>query len=715
MTELTPKRLDEIRRHYPNALKKNTTPDWATFKQLLPPEMLKEKRFVRYFLKTKPEGGTAKIPLGNHSDPATWSTFDECVAALEPGKEQGIGYCFLGGEIHGLDIDHCRNSKTGQICNEAMVLLSRIPSWAEYSVSGQGIHVFFKGNVRGKELTAQCLQYWNPKNSPRFFALTCEMVGDAFKQLKDVGDEFNYIFATARHISAKIKEELKEVDYEQWAKLPAEPERVDEKREKSKQKTRKLHPYFNLEDFLKFYGLEVDNVTTNAIGKCYRLTTCPIKGEKHVGQNSTTTNFILSNDGGLGFHCQSTGCVEWSVAEVIKKLAEEKGAYPNPIYEAKSLLARTRSMKGIVASTIPKKHKVWLWPGYLEANKLVHFGGASAEGKSPVARDLVARITSGSKWPDGSSNTVGSRNVIVMAGEDDWEDCVVPGLELAGADMGRVIKAISTYAREEGEPIDVSTKLDEDMELLEGLIREYDAAAVVIDPITNYLGKKGMNKEDEMRSILMPLSTISQNHNTLIITIGHLNKRDKEASVLQRLMGAAAFGGVARQVFIFGNDPEDDDKFAHVMGLARNTIAPALKYKTVAVPYEWEGKTSDIIQIRWGGPAEHVNVDEVVNAPKQSDKTKIKEAAAFIKAFVRDGAKSTKAIEDALKDAGVDCSDLPRAARKAGAKSRKQKGSKTSGWEWYLPTPEQAEFDKEPPKKEAASVKQNDGYEQGAA
>lgn len=85
---------------------------------------------MRYFLKDKPEGGTAKILLGNHSDPSTWSTFDWAVKAIE-NDNQGIGYNFLGGEIHGLDIDHCRNPKTGKLCNEAMVLLGRTPSWAE--------------------------------------------------------------------------------------------------------------------------------------------------------------------------------------------------------------------------------------------------------------------------------------------------------------------------------------------------------------------------------------------------------------------------------------------------------------------------------------------------------------------------------------------------------------------------------------------------------
>ena len=92
-----------------------TTPmfDEAQFRKFVPPEMLKEKRWVRYFLKPKAEGGTAKIPLGSHSDASTWDTFDNCVAKLE-NDQQGLGYCFLGGAIQALDVDHCRNPKTGQ-------------------------------------------------------------------------------------------------------------------------------------------------------------------------------------------------------------------------------------------------------------------------------------------------------------------------------------------------------------------------------------------------------------------------------------------------------------------------------------------------------------------------------------------------------------------------------------------------------------------------
>ena len=62
--------------------------------------------------------------------------------------------------------------------------------------------------------------------------------------------------------------------------MPVERERVEEQTKgKAKSKTRKLHKDFDLEDFLKFYSLPVDNVANNELGKCYRLTTCPIKGE----------------------------------------------------------------------------------------------------------------------------------------------------------------------------------------------------------------------------------------------------------------------------------------------------------------------------------------------------------------------------------------------------------------------------------------------------
>lgn len=674
--------------------------DEKKFRAHLPAEMISQKRFVRFFVKPKPGGkGTAKIPLGNHSDPATWSTFDECVAKLE-NDQQGIGYNFLGGDIHGLDIDHCRNPRTKELCNEAMLLLSRLPSWAEYSVSGCGIHVLFKGNVRGKELGETCLQYWNAKNSPRFFALTCDMVGEAFNQIKDIGDEFNYIFSTARHISAKIREELKKVDYEQWADLPEEhqPKQEDVQRDKTKVKTRKLHQDFKIEEFLNFYNLEVDNVARNNIGVCYRLRTCPIKGEPHVGQNQTTTNFILSADGGLGFHCQSTGCVEYSVTQVIQKLAEDKGPYPGKIYVERQVASNNqeaeRDMVLLPASRRVKKHTQWLWPGYLTLNTLIHGAGKSAEGKSPVTLSLAATVTRGDKWPDGSVNTLGPRSVVLMASEDDWDSVIIPRLELYGANLEMIFEAQSVYRKGE-QSTNVLASLNKDIALLSRRIEERgDVSLVIIDPITNYLEGLSMNKEQEMRGVLMPLADLAQRLNVCVLTVGHLNKRGKDAATLfDQVMGAAAFIGVARQTLFFTADPDDDNKFAHIMGLGRKTNFPAMKYKTKSTQVEWDGLASDVVSVEWTGSS-HADMEEAaVNPQKASDKSAAKEVRTFLKAFLRDGAKTTRVIEEAMKEAGIEISNWQRAAKKV-ATHTKTKG-KDSHTEWFLPTPDQLKFDGE--------------------
>lgn len=678
--------------------------DPKKFRESLPPEMLKERRFVRYFLKPKPEGGTAKIPLGSHSDPSTWSTFEDCVNAIE-NNQQGVGYNFLGGDVHGLDIDHCRNPHNGQLCNEAMMLLSRLPSWAEYSVSGCGIHVFFVGQVRGKQLTETCLQYWNPKNSPRFFALTCDMVGDAFTKLKDIGEEFNYVFATARHISAKIREELRVIDYEQWVALPKEREVAEVKtHESSKTKSRKLNKSFNMEDFLAFYGLQIDNVADKSdIGKCYRVTTCPIKGEAHVGHNSTTTNFILSVDGGLGFHCQSTGCVEYSVSDVIKKLAEDKGPYPHAIYDAPASKQQVKEEKSVrssrrqTAASINKEHLVWLWPGYLQANQLVHLAGASGEGKSPITRDIVARLSSGKPWPDGSVNEADRRGVLMLASEDDWSTVIRPSLELAGADLERVFKFITTVVK--GDTVtDVTTALDQDVQLLRQDIEDnQDIGMVIIDPITNYLGRLAMNKDEEMRGLLMPLALLAQENNVCVMTVGHLNKRDKDTPLQQRIMGAAAFFAVARQTIFCSRDPEDENKFSHVMGFGRGTSTSALRYKTEMHPLEWGGKASEVVTIAWGEKCD-VDIEAAVTTPlKQQDKSDAKQVRQIVQTFLRDGQKTTEQIEQVLKENGIkDGYNWRREAAKIKGISNHKGGVERKGDKhyWWMSAPKMLEFDK---------------------
>lgn len=338
-----------------------------------------------------------------------------------------------------------------------------------------------------------------------------------------------------------------------------------------------------------------------------------------------------------------------------------------------------------------KEHKSWLWPGYLPTNKLVHWGGASTEGKSPVALDIIARLTSGSAWPDGTVNEIGPRSVILMAAEDDWSDTITPRLELAGANLNKVFKFVPSYKRDD-EISEVAAALDRDIDgLAEMALSVCDLSMIVIDPITNYLGAAKMNDEADIRGkVSMPLSTLAQACNYCIITIGHLNKRGDEASFLQRLMGAAAFAGAARLVYGFGPDPEDEDKYAHVMFEARDKAAPALKYKTEAVQVAWDGKESPVIHVKWCGVST-ADTDQVINAPKQGAKSEEAKASDLVREMLLSGAKTKTSIDDALKEAGYvpDKLNFTRIKKKIGADCRKMKGAKASGSEWFIPTPEQ--------------------------
>lgn len=342
------------------------------------------------------------------------------------------------------------------------------------------------------------------------------------------------------------------------------------------------------------------------------------------------------------------------------------------------------------ASSIVKEHREWLWPGYLGRNKVAHFGGASTEGKSPVTLDLAARVSAGLPWPDGVENKLGAQSVIILAAEDDWSDTIIPRLELAGADLNKIHRFFVKQ-----KTVELTPSLDNDCQRLDAQIKAIgNVALVLIDPITNYLGSKKMNLEEEIRGgILMPLADVAKNNDCTIVTIGHLNKRGAEAGVLQRLMGCAAFVGVARDVFIFGPDPDEEDKYAHTMSEMRNKSAPQLKYRTEAVQVAWDGKESEVIRVKWCGVS-HADVDEVVTPPKQQDKTNTSRAVMLISGMLRSGAKRKAEIDQALKEEGIDPEKLQwsRVKSRCKADSRPLPG-KGAGWEWFISTKQEQIFD----------------------
>src|SRR5437870_4959213 len=79
----------------------------------------------------------------------------------------------------------------------------------------------------------------------------------------------------------------------------------------------------------------------------------------------------------------------------------------------------------------------WLWPGRLALGKLAMLDGDPGLGKSLLALDLCARLSTGRPFPDGALGP-GIGTAIVLNAEDSEQDTIHPRLLALGADLDRV-------------------------------------------------------------------------------------------------------------------------------------------------------------------------------------------------------------------------------------------------------------------------------------
>jgi putative DNA primase/helicase len=106
--------------------------------------------------RSKPNGEKvwAKMPLsakggaGSSTDAATWVSFGAAVDEYLLGDYDGIGIV-LGGTLHGIDLDDCRDPATGSLSELAQETLDRVEGYAEVSPSGTGLKIFTQTNLDG--------------------------------------------------------------------------------------------------------------------------------------------------------------------------------------------------------------------------------------------------------------------------------------------------------------------------------------------------------------------------------------------------------------------------------------------------------------------------------------------------------------------------------------------------------------------------------------
>ncbi|MBQ3380810.1 MAG: DNA primase, partial [Oscillospiraceae bacterium] len=119
-----------------------------------PIELKKLRRWVGYRLIPQPDGSKPKkVPVNavtgknaQSNNPASWCDYATARAAAEQYGYNGIGFMFLPEDGYvGVDVDHCYDPETGAFNETAQAIMARQPTYMEFSPSGDGIHLWFKG------------------------------------------------------------------------------------------------------------------------------------------------------------------------------------------------------------------------------------------------------------------------------------------------------------------------------------------------------------------------------------------------------------------------------------------------------------------------------------------------------------------------------------------------------------------------------------------
>src|SRR6266571_4958982 len=233
---------------------------------------------------------------------------------------------------------------------------------------------------------------------------------------------------------------------------------------------------------------------------------------------------------------------------------------------------------------------------------------APGMGKSLLAINLAARVSSGRPMPDGTPGPQGG--VILIAPEDGAADTLKPRLQAAGGDPSHVLllNTVEGLDTKKMAIVDRPFSLAHDLELLEKAIKRTNAVLVVLDPLMAVLGHNVDScRDQDIREVFTPLAQLAERTGCAILIIRHLNKGASH-NALYRGAGSIGIIAAARIGLLVAQDPSDEHK--RILATTKNNLskqAPHLSYQIVE-------NASDIPSIQWLGENTY-SVSTLLNGP----------------------------------------------------------------------------------------------------
>lgn len=347
---------------------------------------------------------------------------------------------------------------------------------------------------------------------------------------------------------------------------------------------------------------------------------------------------------------------------------------------------RADEYKLVRASAIKPKDLEWLLKPFIPLGMLTVVTGDTGIGKSTFLIDVIARLTSGRPMPVFDDEPVQEPplrgSALILNKEDSPEHIVVPRLRAARADVKKVsfVSKHSRY-RNSPEPIDA---LDDGVRELEKKIKEEgDVKIIFIDPITSFVGKKGITQDNKVRDLMNPLADLAKRYNIAIVYVLHMNKTAGQKPT-DRFKGSGAFTAIARsKLWVLSGEKNSQTRLlaANNTFVARQEFGVEFEMKSVG--------QKKFPQVEWGSDLEDVNIRQ--HLAEKATRVRPREAAVgILHDLLSEGPVRATKVMNAAKEAKISRGTMNAAKGILKIEPYREKDA----WWWALPKPRSQEAKK---------------------
>lgn len=345
--------------------------------------------------------------------------------------------------------------------------------------------------------------------------------------------------------------------------------------------------------------------------------------------------------------------------------------------ELREWYAETANLVSLTTlSDVQPERVSWLWPGRIPVGKLVTLDGDPGLGKSTLALEFAATISTGGAWPDGS-RCEHRGAVLLMSAEDGLADTVRPRADAAGADVSKVHAIEGVPIVDEDGERTLRPPTLADLAALEDAITRTGARLLVIDVVMAYLPDgTDSHKDQDIRRVLSRLAALADRTGCTILLLRHLNKSSGR-DPLYRGGGSIGIVGAARAGLLVAADPDDPER--RVLASVKSNLGAApdsLAYRLVG------SGDYGVARVQWEGATNHTASALLAPSDDADDR---REVDGWLRDYLEAEGKAN--ARDVIRDgklAGFSEDQVKKARRRIGAATIRQGFGRGSTFIWAI-------------------------------